>query len=511
MKKSVLIIMILAILTKIIGFSRDILLSYFYGVSNISDAYLISIIIPTLIVSFIGTGITTSFVPLYNRIKIEKGNHSADSFTISVIKFILIICTILVIIVLVFTGAIVKLFASGFEGDIFYLTVNFTKISIVSVYFAALIYIFSGYLQIKNNFYAPAMMGIPNNIIIMLSIFLSVQYGLYVLAIGSVIAMFSQMIFLLFFVNKKGLKFNYKKEKNHEDIRKMIILSIPVILGVSVNQINVLIDRTMASQIVVGGISALNYADRLNEFIQATFIMSIITVIYPQISRMAINGDITGLKKMLLDAISGICLMVIPATIATMLLAEPIVSFLFGRGEFNQEAILMTSNVLFFYSLGMCWFGLREIISRAFFAMQDTKTPMINAAIAMVINMILNVMLGKYMGISGLALATSISAMVCTGLLLIQLRKRIGPFWKAEFSISILKIVFASLIMGGMIILSNYYLLTNLNDNLALFVTIIIGIISYIISIYYLKIDTVQQISFKIKKAIDWKRSKKTA
>lgn len=511
MKKSVLIIMILAISTKIIGFSRDVLLSFFYGVSNISDAYLVSIIIPTLIVAFIGTGITTSFIPLYNRIKIERGYLSADLFTINVIKFILVICTILVIIVLLFTGSIVKLFASGFEGDVFNLTVNFTKISIVSVYFAALIYIFSGYLQIKNNFFAPAMMGIPNNLIIMLSIFSSVKFGLYVLAAGTVIAMFSQMIFLLFFVYKKGLRFNYKKEKNHEDLKKMIILSIPVILGVSVNQINVLIDRTMASQIVVGGISALNYADRLNEFIQAIFVMSIITVIYPQISKMAINGNIAGLKIMLLDAVSGISLLVIPATVGSMLLAEPIIRFLFGRGEFNQEAILMTSNVLFFYSLGMCWFGLREVISRVFFALQDTKTPMINATIAMVLNIILNVALGKYMGISGLALATSISAMGCTGLLLIQLRKRIGPFWSAGSTISILKIAFASLIMGGIILLGNNYLFNNLNDNIALLTTIIIGFISYLISIYYLKIEFVQQIFFKIRKAIKLRRRKKIA
>lgn len=511
MKKTILIIMILTIFTKMLGFSRDLLLSYFYGVSNISDAYLISITIPTLIVAFIGTGVTTSFIPMYNKIQHEKGVLEADIFTNTVIKFFMIICTVLIITVLIFTGPIVKIFASGFEDEIFKLTVIFTKISVISIYFAALIYIFGGYLQLKDNFHVPAMMGIPNNLIIMLSIFLSIKFGLYILAIGTVIAMFFQMIFLLYFINKTGLRFNLKKEKDYQNIKKMVFLSIPVIFGVSVNQINVLVDRTMASNIAVGGISVLNYADRINEFIQAIFVMSIITVMYPKISKLVIDGNIVELKNNLTNTISGISILVIPATVCIMLLAKPIITLLFGRGAFNHEAIIMTSNVLFFYSFGLIWFGIREAISRTFFALLDTKTPMINAAIGLILNIILNIILSKYMGLSGLALATSLSAMVSTGILFFQLEKKIGSDGRKKILVTVFKIIFASLIMGSVIMFVNIYIVSYMNNTLALFVTIIFGLVAYLIIIYYMKIEVVQILVDKIKKMIKIRGYKKIA
>src|SRR5699024_3854161 len=177
-----------------------------------------------------------------------------------------------------------------------------------------------------------------------------------------------------------------------------------------------LVDRTIASRVVEGGITALNYANRLNGFIQGIFVLSISTALYPMISKMAAENNMQGLKKSVAEAISGINLLVIPATVGSMVFAEPVVMLLFGRGAFDSNAISLTTAALFYYSIGMLGFGLREVLSRAFYSLQDTKTPAINAAIAVVINIVLNIVLSKFMGIGGLALATSISAIVCTGL-----------------------------------------------------------------------------------------------
>jgi len=184
----------------------------------------------------------------------------------------------------------------------------------------------------------------------------------------------------------------------------MVYIALPVIIGVSVNQINVLVDRTIASRVAEGGITALNYASRLNGFVQGIFVLSITTALYPMISKMVAESNMEGLKKSVSEAISGINLLVIPATVGSMIFAEPVVMLLFGRGKFDVEAIAMTSAALFFYSLGMLGFGLREVLSRAFYSLQDTKTPAINATIAVVMNIIPNIILSKYMGIGGLAL-----------------------------------------------------------------------------------------------------------
>lgn len=498
MKKTVLLIMILSIITKTIGFSRDILLSYFYGVSYISDAYLISVTIPTVIVAFIGTGIATSFVPMYSTILKDRDIKSANLFTNNVINFVLIICTLITIVVFIFTEPIVRLFASGFEGEQFNLTVTFTKIGVFSVYFAGLIYIFTGYLQVKNKFTISALMGIPNNLIIMLSIVLSVNFSINILAFGTVIAMGFQMLFLMLFVYKSGFRYNLKIGKD-EHIMKMVALSMPVILGVSVNQINILIDRTMASHVAVGGISALNYADRINVFVQGIFVLSIITVMYPKISKMASENNINGLKNSVSGAINTINLLVIPVSIGSMALAEPLVKLLFGRGVFDAQAVSMTSDVLFFYSLGMVGFGLREVLSRAFYALQDTKTPAINAAIAVVLNIILNILLAPILGIKGLALSTSISAIFCTILLFMSLRRKIGSLGINKMLISFIKILVSSLVMGLLVKISYKFLSSYIHESLSLFTSVIIGVIVYIIVIYRMRIEDVYIIENAIK------------
>jgi len=507
MKKTVLLIILLTILSKIFGFGREITLSYFYGASSISDAYLISLTIPVTLFAFVGMGIATSYIPIYSNIVKENSITVADTFTNNIISFILIICTGVVLVSSIFTEPIVKLFASGFEGETLKLAIRFTRISLYAVYLSGLIYVFSSYLQLKNNFIVPAIIGVPLNIITIISIMLSSASNKLILPIGTLIAAASQLILMVPFAHKIGYRYKLIYDRYDPYLKKMVYLSLPVLIGVSVNQINVLVDRTIASRIVIGGISALTYANRLNLFIQGTFVMSLATVMYPMISKMAAEGNMEGLKKSLSEVIVFINLLVLPATVGTMIFAEPVVKLLFGRGAFDSQAIALTSCALVFYSIGMVGFGLREILARVFYSMQDTKTPMINAVIGVVLNIILNIILSKYMGISGLALATSIAAIFTTGSLFISLRKKIGPFGMKQVTISFLKILLASLIMGVILKLFYNLFLFFISENISLIISIVLGSTIYILTIYFMKIDDVRVIMNSVKGKI--KRSAK--
>jgi putative peptidoglycan lipid II flippase len=273
----------------------------------------------------------------------------------------------------------------------------------------------------------------------------------------------------------------------------MAHIALPVIFGTSIEQVNKLVDRTLASGIAVGGISALNYAARLNGFVQDLFVMSISTVMYPMISKMASEQNLRGLKYTLSEAIGMINLMVIPATVGAIIFAEPIVSLLFGRGAFTPEAAAMTSSALKFYSIGMLAFGLREILSRAFYALQDTKTPMVNGAIAVGLNIVLNIILSRYIGIGGLALATSIAGIVATILFFITLRKKIGGFGLREIAASFGKMTVASIVMGIMAGAVYRYFGTVFGSSLSLILAIGVGALSYFVLIYFLRVPEVQR------------------
>ena len=391
MKKTTLIIMFIALFTKTLGLVRDMILSNYYGAGKFSDAYLISITLPGIIFAFIGVGIATNFIPMYTQITKNEGGKSADRFMNFLINFLMILCTIICLGTFMFTEEIVKVLASGFEGETLRIAVKFTRITIFSIYFTGLIFVFKAYLEIKNSFIIAAIIGIPLNIIIIFSIIISAKTNILILPLGTVIAGIIQVALIIPFIYKKGYRHSVALIGKNKHLKNMIFLSIPVIIGASVNEINLIVDRTLASTIEVGGISAITYANRINMVIQGVIITSIATVIYPKISKMASVNNIDGLKSVISKSLVMMSILVLPASLFTFFFSKELVTLLFGRGEFNLSAIMMTSSALFFYSFGVFAVGIREIISRAFFALQDTKTPMVNAVIALIINIILNI------------------------------------------------------------------------------------------------------------------------
>lgn len=499
MKRIALIIMIITLFSKILGFGRDLVLSYFFGASNISDAYIISSTVPSVIFGFIGVGIATAYIPMQNRVIDESGEEAGSQFTSNFTNVILVTVTLILIIGMFFTEPIVKLFALGFSGETLLKTINFTRITLVGIYFTALVSIFSGYLQIKNNYIIPALMGVPLNIVVIISIFWASQGNYNILAFGTVFASATQFLLMVPFIKKEKFKYSFYINFRDNRIIKTLHIALPVIIGSSVNQINILVDRTIASSLAVGGISALNYANRLNLFIQGLFVTSIITVMYPMISSYASKKNYEGIKKAIVESINIIIIFILPMTIGAMIFSNQVVNLLFGRGAFDNIAIQMTSTALFFYALGMLGFGLREVLSRGFYSMQDTKTPMINAAFGILVNIILNIILSRFLGIGGLALATSIAAMLTTTLLFISFRKKIGPFGMKQISILFLKILFASSVMGLFAKLSFIYFITSLSQNLSLLLAIGVGAVFYSVIIYFMKIDDVDVIVEAIK------------
>lgn len=511
MKKTVIILMLLTVTSKILGFTRDITLSYFYGASIISDVYLISLAIPTVIFAIIGKGISTGFIPMYIHIESNRGTERANHFTNNIVNIVIVLCTIILIFGVLFTEPIVKLFASGFEGETLSLAVNFTRITLAGIYFIGLNYVFSAFLQTKEVFIIPAFIGLPANVIMIGSFFFSSQSNLYVLALGSLIAVGSQFLFISFYGYRNNFRYRPSLDIKNRDIKKMSYLALPAILGSSVAQINILVDKTIASRIAEGGISALNYASTLNLFVIGIIVTSIITVLFPKITKLAEEKNIVKMKKTLSYAINAVNLFILPSTVGYMIFAEPIVLLLFGRGEFDAHALSMTSYALFFYSIGLVGVSLKEILSNAFFSLHDTKTPTIISTIAVAMNIILNFILSRYLGLGGLALATSISAIVGSLLLLFSLRRRIGSIGLHTMLWTVSKIMLASFVMGVLSKLAYSFLINNFSISISLLLAICLGILVYSTLVYFMKIDEVNMIVFEIKKYSSRLQMKKRA
>lgn len=489
MKKTAIIVIVLTIISKILGLIREMTLSYNYGTSSVSDAFLISITIPSIIFTFIGISISTGYIPMYSRLCKSEGVDSANQYTNNITIVMTLLSLIIVIFGFIFAPYIVKLFASGFEGETFEIAVILTRFSLFSLIFMGASNILQSFLQVNDDYISPALIGIPMNLVLIISIVFSSLRTYYFLGAGIVISTAIQVVFLWPFAKKKGLHLNLTLDLNDPNIKTMLSLAIPVILGVAVNDLNVIVDRTLASRIVEGGISALNYADTLNKLVYGIFVLSIGTVTYPLISNLASDKDYNRLKNIVHESIKWINFIIVPTTVGMIVFSKELISLLYGRGNFNQESIIMTASALAFYSLGVLGISWRLIIGRIFYSFQDTRTPMMNSIIGVLVNVVLNVILSKYMGISGLALGTSIASYVTIYILINSLKKKVYDFQFKEIIPSFFKILTLSLCVMAVSKKAHDVLLLPLQDDVAILIIVVVSLILYFIGLQFLGIE----------------------
>lgn len=508
-------LMIATMLSKGLGFIRELCLASSYGASTYSDAYLIAINIPLVIFSSIAMALGTSYIPMFCDIRQKSGEEEAIKFSNNLINIVAILCAILAVIGCIFAQPLVKVFAMGFEGETLRIATEFTRILLFGIIFIGVNDIIMPFLQIKENFIVPGIVGIPYNLVIIVSIFISLKYGIKVLVYGTLLAIIAKVLFQIPFAKKKGYTYKPYINLKDENIKALILLVAPVFVGVAVNQVNGLVDRNLASTLVEGSISALNYANKLNEFVMGLFIVSVTSVIYPMLAKLSAENNKEEFTNSIVKSINGVMLLVIPISVGAMALATPIVRLLFQRGAFDERATEMTAVALFFYAIGMVGFGLRDIISRVFYSIQDTKTPMVNGAIAMGLNIVLNIILVRYMKHAGLALATSISAIICIVLLFRSLKKKIGYFGQDKILKVFIKSMISSLIMGAVVLVTYGMISPIVNTGsligqvISLGASVLVGIAVYAVCIIIFKVEEVtefiQMFKSKLKKDCDLK------
>ena len=507
--KAAIGLMAATLVAKSLGFGREITLASAYGASSISDAFLVAMNIPAVIFTAIGTSLGTAFIPLFCEVRSKDGDDAAVKYTNNIFNAVVIICVIIAIIGAIFAPEVVKLFALGFKGETMEKAVYFTRIMILGIPFLGISYIMMAFLQVRDNFIIPGLMSVPYNALIIISILLSVKTTPYILPYGAIIGLLGQFVFQLPFAIKRGYRYIPYVNFKDEYLRKMLYLVGPVLIGVAVTQINTIVDRTIASTLVEGSISALSYANKLNQFVMGMFIVSISSVVYPMLSKLSTENNKVEFNKSIVTAFSTVILLVIPISVGAIILSTPIVKILFQRGAFDERATYMTSIALIFYSIGMIGFGLRDILGKVFYSLQDTKTPMINGAIAMILNIILNISFVKFtnMQLAGLALATSTSALVTVSLLFINLRIKIGPFGGRHVASVFLKTLLSALIMGVVTSFAYENLATiigsgKIQEIITLAIAIGFGALVYSVCVIVLKIEEVNLILNTVKKKL---------
>lgn len=436
------IISLVLILSKFLGSVQELLIATQFGANRESDIFKVATRIPYLFYGVIAAALTTTFIPIFTSIKEEEEN---DFFN-NLVNIIIIICIIIALLASIFSKEIIDLMVSGFKNKDLIKASQMSMITIPSIIFLTLSGICTGYLQSKGKFLYPTCTSVVANIIIIVSIVFFSRYGIIVAVIAFLISAISQVVIQIIFMKEYKYKFYINLKDPH--LKQMVMLSIPILISTAASQINVIVDTNFASKLAPGSISIMDIASRISTLINQVFIVSITTVFFPLLTEKYLNEDKEEFNDLFGKSVSIVIIIAIPLIIGLFALSAPVVKILFEHGKFSKRAAENTILCLKYLVFSAFGYSLIDILSKVFFSIKDTVTPMVNDFIVIVLNIVLIVTLVPRFGIIGLALSTSISANVVALIMLIELKVKLKNIKYKKIIITFFKSVISAVIMG---------------------------------------------------------------
>ncbi|QOX65060.1 murein biosynthesis integral membrane protein MurJ [Anoxybacterium hadale] len=439
---------ILTLISKLIGFVREMVMANFFGTSFVTDAYAMAFTILTLLFGGIIAAISTAYMPLYSNIVVNRGKTEGDQFTSKVINLLFSLTALISLLGIFFSDQIISIFASGFVGETASLASYFIKVLFSYVIFSSAAGILESYLQYKGVFLPQIITGYLISICTIAAIIVSAYVSYYYLAFGLLIGYALRLVSILIIVKKNQFQYHFVTKPDQE-FNKILRMAIPTYIGSSMLYINQFIDKTLASRLIEGSISALNYAWLLNGVIIGITITILSTIIYPKLTNANSLAQYDRFNAIIKKGMNIVLLIALPCSLGAMVYSQPIVRIVFERGAFDSTATAMTSSAFFYYSMGMLFMSANELITKAYYSIHDMKLPMIFAAITVIINISLCLVFLTFMDHSGLALATSIASFCNLILLSLGIRRKYPHIKLYDSKSKIIKTIIAAMVSVG--------------------------------------------------------------
>jgi len=477
-KNSVFSVTILVIIAKTIAFLKEFVLSYYFGVSAISDAYNIAYTIPVTVIGFVAIALNTSYIPLYAKAERQGGSKDANDFSNNVISIVFWLSFVTFLFIEVFAYQVVKIFASGFENETLSLTIKLTRYMAGAVFLIGFNNILAAFVQLKNKYYLVVIYNSFLYIFSIIGIVAGYYWKLELLSIGVLIGYGLETICLIISSYRLHYKFSPPLVHRNSYLNELFVLVLPVLVGSLANEINKIVDKTISSNFATGGVSALSYSHKIDDAILAIFVTSMVSIAYPKLCKFVSEGKLEKLNTQIIKDLIFIATLIFPILLGTIGFHREIVCMLFVRGAFTENDSVIVSIALLIYSIGMLPTAIRKYYVRLYYAFGDSKTPASNSLIVIAINIVLSLILSRIWGLYGVALGSSISISIGAVRLVIGIRKHVVINYRNAFFLG-LKVLLASLIMLVLGKVLQYVLSPFLEQNIITLLCIIFCIMVY--------------------------------
>lgn len=480
--------------SRILGFIRDVMTAVILGAGPVADAFIVALKLPNLFRRITAEGaFSVSFVPMYSHKLQQDGPEAADKFASNSFAVMIAILAPFTVLAVMAMPWIIHLLAPGFtEGEERYaLAVEMTRVTFPYLLLISLSALLGGVLNAHDKFAPFAAAPIVFNLTLIAALYFlepMMRTGGHALSWGLFGAGVLQFIGLVACVKMYKINIKLRLPKFDADIKKLFKLMGPGVLGAGVVHINLFADIIIASLLAEGAISYLYYADRLNQLPLGMVGIAVGTALLPMLSRTMAGGKMEEGQHLFNRALEVCLILALPAGVAMLVVAEPLIQTLFQYGNFDAEDARVTAYVLMGYALGVPAYVAGKVFSTTYYAQHDTVTPVKVAVICALNNIALALVLIQFIGVAGIALSTGICGWLQFSMLLHGLKKDGKVTFDARFRHSLPRIIFASCAMAVVLVIvaylsKDYYVGTKIEKFGSLFILVASGLATYSLAV----------------------------
>jgi len=436
--KNFIIVSIAIFISKVLGFARDIVIASTFGTSLLTDAFQVVFGFPSLLFTSIGTALSSVNIPDLTFYINQRSQEERNQYIFNLLSQVTIVCTLLSILGIVLAPALTHLW--GLDASVYDITLTLTRIMMPTLLFVSLTFIATGILQVHEHFLLAAAVSIPFNLLIITALIIKradIVFLGYVTTAGWLLQFLIQVPMLY----REKYRLTWKVSFGDKHTRAIFRQLLPILLGNSLLQLCLIIDRIFATHLTEGTTAALAFGSTLFVTITSIFIVAMSSVVFPRLSAYCLELDYPRIRSLLGYIFRTLIFILLPYLILVATYNREIISLLYERGAFTADSTTMTALAFFLYSLAVPGYACQEIFNRLYYALKNFRVPMTVSMVCLALKVILDLILYKTAGIAGISLSTAFCLLLYGVIMGLMIRKNIGTLPVREIAAYTLRLL----------------------------------------------------------------------
>lgn len=447
---------IIIFFSKILGFLRDIMIASVFGTTVLTDMFQVVFSLPSLLFASIGTALSAVNIPDLTYFIKNRSKEERDRYLSNLFAQITLWATLLCVVGIIFAPTVTRVIAPGFSGKVMGITIALTRVMIPTLLFVSLTYVATGVLQVHGHFLLSSMISIPFNLVIILALVVKgadIMFLGYITTLGWLLQFLIQLPVII----KEKYHFYFRIDFKDEQTVNTFKQLIPILLGNSLLQLCLIIDRTFATHLDEGTTAALSFGSNLFVTVTSVFIVAMSTVVFPRLSQYCMELDYARIRLMLVNIFKILLFILVPYLILVVTYHQEIISLVYQRGAFTSKSTAMTSLAFLCYSFAVIGYACQEIFNRVYYALKKFKIPMTASLVCIVIKVILDLIFFQSAGIMGISTSTAVCLLLYAIIMSVLVSREIGGFLRRDLFYYGLKLIMPVTSMILVILLFKYF------------------------------------------------------